>query len=91
MLNHAHGLFPEFDERREIARLLKITTPQKRIAWLKWCCDQVSSGAVKTFIESTDGEVGSIWNSAMSLALGNGLSIEKAGEKLVEMVRNGSI
>lgn len=87
MIAHERGAFPEFDERREIWRLLHLLTKEQRIRWLKWCCRQVSNQWIKTKVLESSGEIGEVWHEAMSLCVGNGLSAHRAGEKLVVMVR----
>jgi hypothetical protein len=75
-----------FDERREIWRLLKHLSPAKRIEWLKWCCQQVSQGAVQTkVIESKGGHEEVFWDG-LSLKAVHGLSLETMGLRLLDMV-----
>ncbi len=87
MLQHATGVLPEFDERREIGRLLKCLPPKRRLEWLAWCCEQVSAPGVKTGIVKNSGEVMAVWNDAMTLFWGSGLTMRAAGERLEKMVR----
>lgn len=88
MLHHnERSVLPEFDERREIWRLLGHLTPARRIAWLKWCCQQVSSPAAETKVLESDGTVSDVYWGSMSLFYGSHLGMQKAGTKLVQMVR----
>lgn len=87
MLQHGQGILPEFDERREIGRLLKHLSPARRIDWLKWCCRQVSKPAAETTVIQNDGTVSAVFWDAMSLFWGSGLTMQRAGEQLVKMVR----
>lgn len=86
MLHHASGIMPEFDERREIARLLRHLTPARRIEWLKWCCKQVSAPSVETKVLASDGSVNAVWWDAVSLFYGSHLTMRTAGARLVDMV-----
>lgn len=76
-----------FDERREIYRLLKHLTPQRRIEWLKWCCSQVSAGAAKTKVIESQGGLDEVFWDGLSLKAVHGLSLETMGLRLTEMVR----
>lgn len=87
MLQHEKSVLPEFDERREIWRLLKHLTPQRRIQWLQWCCKQISSPSAETFVEESDGTVSDVYHGAMSLFYGSHLTMELAGQELVRMAR----
>ena len=87
MLKHNNGVLPELDERREIWKLLKFLTMRRRLEWLKWCCEQVSHPSVTTFIVQNDGSVSAVFWDAMTLFWGSGLTMTRAGERLVEMVR----
>ncbi len=87
MLKHETGILPEFDERREIWRLLGHLEPRQRVAWLQWCCRQVSAPAATTYVEKSDGSRPDVFNDVLSLFWGSALSMREAGEKLVEMVR----
>jgi hypothetical protein len=87
MMNFWRGSLPEFDERREIARLLRATTIPRRLAWLKWCCEKASRPGSTTYIQKADGSVNQVWSDAMSLVLAGLLSLIEAGEKLVQIVR----
>lgn len=87
MLKHETGISPEFDERREIWRLLKHAKPAQRIAWLRWCCSQVSEPSATTYVEASTGGVSEVWHDAMSLVWGSALSLHRAGEQLVKIVR----
>lgn len=87
MLASGNGVLPEFDNRRELWRLLGHLTPQKRIAWLQWCCRQISTPVAETKVLESDGTVGDVYWSAISIFDGTPLTVEKAGERLVEMVR----
>lgn len=75
------------DDRQEIHTLLKLLAPRKRVEWLEWCCSQVSKGAVKTCVTQTDGTVDGVLNDMLLLVFQHGLTFEKAGTKLVAMVR----
>jgi hypothetical protein len=77
----------EFDERREIWRLLTRAPKETRIRWLKWCCKQVSGGGVETRVLESSGEAGEVYHEALSLVVGSTLDVHRAGEKLVEMVK----
>lgn len=87
MLQHETGVMPQFDERREIFRLLSKLPSGRRIDWLKWCCEQVSAPSAKTTVTKSDGSTNEVYWDAMSLFWGSHLSMERAGTKLVEMVR----
>jgi len=87
MIQHAAGVMPEFDERREIWRLLQKATPPQRIKWLQWCCEQVSRPCVKTTVQQSSGTATEVWWDWCSLAFGSILSVTASGEKLVEIVR----
>ena len=87
MLQHATGIVPEFDERREIHRLLKHLTAERRLAWLQWCCKQVSKPAAETKVIESDGSVQAVFWDAMTLFWGSSLSMTTAGQQLVEMVK----
>lgn len=90
MLHHESGVMPEFDERREIWRLLTLASTKQRINWLKWCCEQISSPAAETKVLQNDGSIGSVFWDSMSLFFGSHLSMERAGTKLVAMVNGRS-
>lgn len=81
------GILPAVDERKEIARLLRDLSPAKRLAWLKWCCQQVSTPAAQTGVVKSDGSADAVFWDAMTLFWGGGLSMTRAGERLVEIVR----
>ena len=87
MILHEQGILPEFDDRREVWRLLHRATKRQRVKWLRWCCQQISTDFVKKDVIESSGEVGEVWAEAMSLAFGNGMSVHRAGEKLVEIVK----
>lgn len=78
---------PEFDERREVWRLLHHLTPELRIRFLRWCCRQVSTDAVKTDVTQSDGSVNGVLGDIYLLCFDRGLSLGTIGEKLVEVVK----
>lgn len=87
MVNHDAGRWPEFDERREIWKLLKRASEKLRIEWLKWCCQRISHPAATTTITHTTGTVSEVWHDWASLVFGSTLSVEESGRKLVDMLR----
>ncbi len=87
MLRQGESVLPAVDERKEIARLLRDLAPAKRLAWLKWCCDQVSTPAARTGVVRRDGSADAVFWDAMTLFWGSGLTMQRAGQRLVEIVR----
>lgn len=77
----------ELDDRRELWVLLDRLEPRKRILWLEWCCRQVSRPGMVVEVISSDGTVEDVFADAMTILNQNGLSLEVAGGKLVQMVR----
>lgn len=77
-----------FTEQRELRRLLDRLTPAKRIAWLRWCCRQVSQpGFAGTKVMESDGSTEAVLWDALSLKVMFGLSLERMGTELVQRVR----
>lgn len=44
-------IYDTLDDRREIYRLLHRLSPQKRIAFLNWCCKQATLGKHQSYIQ----------------------------------------
>ena len=78
---------PGFDDRREIWRLLGHLDAAGRIAFLRGCCEQVSTPGVKTVVTESGGSVNEVYWDLLTLSYANGLSLERIGEKLVGVVR----
>lgn len=87
MLHHETGILPEFDDRREIRRMLEHLTPQRRVQWLQWCCEQVSDKTVKTRVIKNGGSLSEVWNDWASLCYGSRLTVRKSGDRLHEMIK----
>jgi hypothetical protein len=79
--------WPEFDERREIHRLLSYLDPPHRINLLGRCCQMVSTEGVQTRVTESSGSVGDVWHDIMLLAFDRGLRLEVIGKHLVRWVR----
>jgi len=78
----------ELDDRRELWRMLDRLTPSQRIAWLKWCCLQANHGqSVGVFVEQSTGRTSEVFADAMTIMNQGRLTLNRAGEKLHQMVR----
>jgi len=78
----------QFDDRREIYRLLKKITPAKRREWLDWCCTLVKdNGFTRTGVVASDNSVDAVFWDALSLRALFGVDLETMGVRLEQMVR----
>lgn len=78
------------DDRREIHHMLEKLPPAKRIAWLSWCCQQVTlpnSTLHPRVAKKTMGLAIEIYYDAWMMAVSFGLDMDRAAVKLTEMVR----
>jgi hypothetical protein len=87
VLKQDDRLFPEYDDRREIRRMLDRLGPRQRIQWLQWCCQQVSGGGVTTYVEKSSGEAADVFRDWATLCWGSGLTVRKSGDRLIQVVR----
>jgi hypothetical protein len=78
----------DWDERREVYRLIDRLDKRDRIGFLKWACARVSKPGATTFVEKTSGETQEVFWDALTLAFSYGLSLTEMGEYLIRMVGN---
>jgi len=79
----------ELDDRRELWKMLDRLPPAKRIAWLQWCCKQANNNqSVGVFVEKDSGtSTAEVFADAMSIMNQGNLTLNRAGEYLVSIVR----
>lgn len=77
----------EFDDRRELYRLIDRLEKRDRIAFLNWACKQVSKPDMETRVTSQSGETEEVFWDAMNLSFTWGLPIAVMGERLIRMCR----
>lgn len=76
------------DDRREMLLLLDKLPPWKRLRFLWWCCRRAKDGLHRP--EPTPFHRGGsleVWSDLWALAMNFGLDMDKALDKLVEVVR----
>lgn len=84
-------IYDTVDDRREVQRLLERLPVSHRIAFLAWCCRQVTipNGGThpEVSLTRTKGTAVEVYRDLWYLAGQYDLDIDAATEKLVEMVR----
>lgn len=78
----------DWDDRREIVKILEHLTPNKRIEWLAWCCREASFGqAVEVKIVRSSGDAREVHCDFLSIVGQGRLTLQSAGRKLEQLAR----
>lgn len=77
----------EFDDRREVWRLLARLDRRERLEFLIWACRKVSKPGYETRVTESSGDVEDVFADVQLLAYQFGIGLTEMGEYLVKMVR----
>lgn len=79
--------YVELDDRREFWALLARLSVSQRIDWLRWCCREASAGrGVTVYVTASTGSVPDVWHDAVTIFGQGGLTVDRAGVRLRELV-----
>ncbi len=77
----------DLEERKTVWRLLDRLDETQRVAWLLWCCSQVSTKNRKTIITHTSGTTTDVYHDWLSLCTCLGLGWKTSRAELEARVR----
>lgn len=77
----------ERSEWREVKQLIERLPVADRVAWLVWCCEQVSRPGSETFVTESTGEAWQVFGDWMTLAYLHRLDWKASRDELLRRVR----